>query len=86
MSIREWLKNRKSIRRENRITEGFGWAMTAYYREGKSINELNDILDAARHLNDFKDFDTGIFEATLVIDYNERQLNSYQVNSNTDEN
>ena len=63
----KWLERRKTKQKCERYERGFGYAMSEYHLNGKSLMELTLETDAAKKLNVLNDFDYGILAAVDII-------------------
>lgn len=60
--IKQWLEARKKRQREREYQRGFGWAMSAFFLEEQSIEEIEAYI-----YNLYEPFDLGAGEAIGVI-------------------
>lgn len=65
--LRAWLALRQAAARNKREEDGFGWAMTAHYRNGMSVEEIEGYGDIARIFGEHDSFDVGVEAALRMI-------------------
>jgi len=66
--IKQWLKKRKIAQQDQSYRDGFGWAMSAYFIEGKSGPEIESYIDTANIDNSGTHyFDLGALRALRII-------------------
>lgn len=56
-------KKKKEKKIESMLKAGYGWAMTKYFYENKTIEEVYNNVEQSKHFEDYDNFDTGIEKA-----------------------